>query len=627
MIKNPERILRTFFFFLIFFLILPAAGCNKTEPESESETFDADTDISDEDAGSGMISDTDDTDNAPEQDDTDTIPEETDNDITDSDDNSSTDDSDNNSSTDDSDDNSSTDDSDDSGTPSEVTDSDTVVSEPKFIKQPTKMNIAPYNRSVALTCEAEADGYEITYQWYESSDGSADTGTIIAEAAGTTFNTPVFTEKGIRYYYCAATFIPLSGEASSNTAALISDVASVAYTALPTLYIETPDNAAITSKEEWMKNARISLVGAEESWNFENVSTSIRGRGNSTWFMPKKPYALKLDKKQKIMGLPAHKRWVVIANYLDNSFIKNDAAFYFSELFELYWTVHGDFADLVLNGEYQGLYWLGEAIKVDKNRVDINDGNQEMTDDEDKDYLIEMDKYFDEPVKFKTAVRNLPYIIKNDDYMIDDDNELSSGGHARLERLQTKINNLENLLYPDFTEDMNTNDCSAPEESYAEIIDIDSWAKFWFVNEIMDNGELMHPKSAYFTFDSTNNILKAGPVWDFDWSSLQIRSACRLKNYLYYNALFKSPAFKARVTELWNAYSGTIDIETHIESMRSRLAVAAEYDTMLWGEHDDPSGIKRENFDAYVDFFKEALLNKIDVIDADISAMKQTEEK
>ena len=291
-------------------------------------------------------------------------------------------------------------------------------------------------------------------------------------------------------------------------------------------------------------------------------------------------------------------------------------------MFEMDWTPHGNFVDFVLNGKYQGLYWLGEDVRVNKNRVNINDGDDDIEDSKDQDYLIEMDKYYDEAVKFRSPIRDLPYMIKNDDYMIDENGEISAGGDARLERLQEKIERLENLLYPDYKEGDKTNDCSAPDEAYLGTIDADSWAKFWFVNEIMDNGELWHPKSAYFTFNSARNIFKAGPVWDFDWSSLEPRTACTVKTSLYYNALFKSPLFKARVKELWDEYYGEINIESHIEVMRSKLSVAAQYDTMLWGEHDDSSGVKRENFDAYVDFLKERILDKLSIVDKNISSMK-----
>ena len=496
-----------------------------------------------------------------------------------------------------------------------------------FIKKPEKMNVVQKDRSVFLSCEAEAPGCEITYQWYQSKNDSTDSGTAVPDATETTFETPVFTEKGIRYYYCAVTAVSPTGESRT----FLSNIASTAYTALPTLYVNTPGGVGITSKEEWVKNAEMSLVGADdESWNFENIQTSIKGRGNSTWNRPKKPYALKLKTAREIMGMPEHKRWVLIANYYDGSFMRNETAFYFSRLFEMAWTVRGEFVDLVLNGRYNGLYWLGEAVKVGENRVDINDGNPEMTDDEDKDYLIEMDLFFDETLKFKSEIRDLPYMIQNDDYMVDENDGITAGGQARLERFQAKINDLERLLYPDFTEGTETNSCSAPDESYSEIIDINSWVKLWLVNEIMDNRELEFPRSSFFTFDSVNNIFKAGPVWDFDQAAILRPSSCRLNETVYYDALFKSPKFIARTKELWNDYSGLIDIDPPLEAIRGRISLAAKYDAMRWtGPHDfmnsSLNNDKVKVFEEYVDFLKESVRQKISVVDSFIGNLPESE--
>ena len=482
-----------------------------------------------------------------------------------------------------------------------------------------EMNIAPRNSSITLVCDTAKKSGSIKYQWYETPDGSTAKGTAVAEATDRTFNTPVFSEKGIYYYYCTAD----TGNSGTENSLLVSNVASVAYTALPVLYIDTPGGTEIKSKDDWLENITVSLAGASnKKWNFENIPASIRGRGNSTWENPKKPYAVKFDSKQEITGLQEHKRWVLLANYLDNSFIHNDTAFYLSRIFEMDWTPGGNFVDLVINGEYKGLYWFGEDVRVHKNRVNINDGDDDITDDKDKDYLIEIDKYYDETVKFRSRVRDLPYMIKNDDYMTDENGEISSGGQARLERLQEKINKLENLLYPGCKAGDNTHECPDPDESCLGTIDADSWIKYWFVNEIMGNMEILHPKSSYFTFDSAKNTLKAGPVWDFDLSMIKHHSSCILKKAIYYDALFKSPLFKARVKELWEKYYGEINVDSHIEVMRSKLAVAALYDTMLWGERDDPSGVNRENFDAYVDFFKESVMEKLSVVDANISSIK-----
>ena len=50
---------------------------------------------------------------------------------------------------------------------------------------------------------------------------------------------------------------------------------------------------------------------------------------------------------------------------------------------------------------------------------------------------------------------------------------------------QDKIQALEKLLYPDYVDGMNTNDCAAPDEAYTKVIDVKSWAKFWLINEII----------------------------------------------------------------------------------------------------------------------------------------------
>ena len=128
----------------------------------------------------------------------------------------------------------------------------------------------------------------------------------------------------------------------------------------------------------------------------------------------------------------------------------------------------------------------------------------------------------------------------------------------------------------------------------------------------MTNYELRHPKSCYFTFKSSRDkdLLQAGPVWDFDWGALSQASRCGLKDTIYYNALFKSPSFKKRTKILWGKYYSTIDIVSRIESMRNEIYVSQQYDTIVWKEHEDPSGIVRANFDAYVDFLKETLLKK-----------------
>lgn len=487
-----------------------------------------------------------------------------------------------------------------------------------------RMLISPDGGAVTFTCKAESTDGTLSYQWYSSPDGSEENKSAIDKATSATYTTEAFTQKEIRYYFCTVTnTISDNGDKGTKTSSQTTAFYA-AYTGLPTVFVTTPESAQITSKEDWMKDATLSITGAEnDEWNFAPIKTSIRGRGNSTWGQPKKPYALKLDEKQSLLGMKKHKRWVLIANYLDNSFMRNSMAFYLSEQFGMDWTVHGHFVNLILNDKFQGLYWLGEAIKADKNRIDINDGSKSIADTEDKDYLIEMDVYYDEPVKFYSGIREMPYMIKNDDYMIDDNKVITSGGSARLARLKRKILSIELLLYPNYLDVTNLNECSAPDTNYSSRIDDSSWAKFWLVNEIMDNGELGHPKSCYFTYDSTNNMLKAGPVWDFDWASLSQGNSVHLINTIYYNALFKSDSFKTTVKNIWNEKSGTINISDKIEEIRNEIKIAAVYDSILWGvnHNPNPSVLTFNNFDGHVDFLKNVMNNKLSVVAAYISGL------
>lgn len=131
-------------------------------------------------------------------------------------------------------------------------------------------------------------------------------------------------------------------------------------TGLPIVVINTPNRKMIPSKhEDWMENTQLTIYNPDLTIDYQE-SISIRGRGNSTWNFPKKPYALKLDEKASILGMPKHKRWVLLANWLDRTMMRNSAAFYISEQTDLAWTPRGEFVEVVLNGRHKGNYYLCE---------------------------------------------------------------------------------------------------------------------------------------------------------------------------------------------------------------------------------------------------------------------------
>ena len=375
---------------------------------------------------------------------------------------------------------------------------------------------------------------------------------------------------------------------------------------LPVVYINTPDDVAITSREEWTKNSSIKIVKTDGSEDYSNNKLQIRGRGNSTWWYPKKPYALKLKDNSEILGMPAHKRWVLLANWLDRTLLRNDVSFQISKQTCMAWTPRGKFVEVVLNGKHIGNYYLCEQIKVDENRVNI--AKMETTDVSGESltggYLMELDLYYDEVNKFKSANNDLPYMFKE-----PDEDVLQAEQFAYF---QNYINDLESKLYSDTW--LSTRD-------YVSMMDLNTFADWWFVHELSKNWEPNHPKSCYMHKDR-NGVLKAGPVWDFDCGTYTPDIGYTVNNALYYGRLFSDPAFVTIVKTRWAALKPQFDaIGAYIRSIAAQTRVSNEINIGLWPISSTDNGDETMSFDVAIDRMVDAYEAKLAWLDLQIIAM------
>ena len=181
-------------------------------------------------------------------------------------------------------------------------------------------------------------------------------------------------------------------------------VSLVSFTGLPVVYIDT-GGIPVVSKEEYVA-ASLKIVdnnGLRPSSVFKGDVT-IKGRGNSTWGMPKKPYRLKFGKKQSLLGEPKDKSWVLLANYMDNACgIRNATAYAIGRLSCLEFTPTTHFVDVFLNDRYNGTYQLCEHMKISEDRVNVTD----------EGYLLEadqLDRLSPDDVYFRTERILMPAI-------------------------------------------------------------------------------------------------------------------------------------------------------------------------------------------------------------------------
>ena len=90
---------------------------------------------------------------------------------------------------------------------------------------------------------------------------------------------------------------------------------------IPVMLITTPDSVPITSKEDRIKDCKVMLVQTDGT-EIDLGTAGVRGRGNSTWLQPKKPYNVKLDRKHSICGMKESKHWILLANaYYDRTLL------------------------------------------------------------------------------------------------------------------------------------------------------------------------------------------------------------------------------------------------------------------------------------------------------------------
>lgn len=348
-----------------------------------------------------------------------------------------------------------------------------------------------------------------------------------------------------------------------------------AMTGLPVVFVNTTCAQDEIVKEVWSEGGKVAILNPD-TWELDYCGgTSVKGRGNTTWKeCPKKPYALKLESKGSLMGMPKHKRWCLLANYLDRTLLRNAVAFEIAKCTSLDWTPSGRFVELVFNGVHQGNYFLCEQIKVDKNRVDITELEAEALEGDaiTGGYIIELDTYYDEVNKFKSEYYDLPYMFKDPD-------EVNS---AQFTYLQGYVNEMEYSL---------KNDDEFKAGAYKEYLDPVSFADYWIVCELTRNREVNHPKSAYLNKDLLGKI-KAGPVWDFDWETFTPFSS--LKNFeidgVYYSRLMQDPEFKALVKSRWNAVKPQLlTIPDRIEQLSEEISASESVNWSMWPITKDKS--------------------------------------
>ena len=258
------------------------------------------------------------------------------------------------------------------------------------------------------------------------------------------------------------------------------------YAGIPRIVIETEDFAGIRDREtEFPSHLQIYGEKAPESEVYE---LTVRGRGNSSFKMPKYGLRLEFKDKVKLFGMPKSRDWALIANYGDKTHLRNYMMMRLSEWLGAKYTPKMQFVELYLNRKYMGLYLLSETVKVAKDRVNIAEN--------DTTFLVEKEdeKKYDPP-----------YIITDSHYYYHIKSP-KNPSEETLELLQNHLNAFENFV---------KNRALYENEDILEWIDLDDYLLYYWVQEFSKNEDGNYARSVFFTWTKGEPI-HFGPLWDFD---------------------------------------------------------------------------------------------------------------
>lgn len=389
-------------------------------------------------------------------------------------------------------------------------------------------------------------------------------------------------------------------------------------TGLPVVRIYT-NGQSVTRRDTWVDNNTIRIELPDGTVAFQSDSLSLKGRGNGTWTETnKKPYALKLNSKVKILGMDKSKRWCLLANYKDRTLLRNDAAFWLSRHTDMPYTVKGRYVELVWNDKHMGNYYLCQQIRIENGRVEIAD--PDLNDPANGGMLVVIDDFLgyssndrkdkSPMIGFRSTGSSsrykLPYVLKDPEE--DENGNPLTSSSATFKYLQNYVKNMEDAIY--------TSDQS---DKWMDYLDIDRAVDYVLIQEITMNHDSYNtwpnagPHSAYLYKDA-GGLLCYGPVWDFDyhtftlyndaaysspWGGQNSGENSRIKQwellkmdnkgnnkYYFADLVKRSRKFKDCLKERWNEYKYVWrdSLPVYIDMMADSIRVSESYNRQIWTE-------------------------------------------
>ena len=368
---------------------------------------------------------------------------------------------------------------------------------------------------------------------------------------------------------------------------------------LPVLYINTDGNSDIVSKEEYIHaDWWLDAMGID---GYESVGTAqspmrmqIKGRGNSTWTnLEKKSFRLKFDNKHRVLGMNPNRHWTLLAQAQSWMGQMNDALpFEIGRRMGMSWNPHMEPVEVVLNGEYIGLYFLTEKVRVDKQRVNIVEQHDFETDPGcvTGGWLMEIENYPDATTISLTEGNGKPFSLTS--------HSPDSLSGEQLDYISRLFVEADSAIY------------LADKESrlWEQYIDIDSLAVYYIVQEAVDNPEAFSGSCYIHKQRGGDTKLIFGPLWDCSSSFYRWSKTYEFNSFIYENLpsfcksrwigeIVKFPRFQERVKYHWQRFYQDVypTMDEYMDMFVAKIEEAGNADYVRWPQYTGDNTTLRLN--------------------------------
>ena len=356
---------------------------------------------------------------------------------------------------------------------------------------------------------------------------------------------------------------------------------------IPAMFLHTESGsvAFIHKTKKNQEPGSLVMADAHGAALYNGALSQIKGRGNYTFSLRKKPYQIKLEKSADLCGMGKAKTWILLANHYDNSLLRNKIAFDLADAIGLEYSSKSQAVDVYVNSDYCGSYLLCEKVEIGDARIDINNLEKD-TEKVNSDPLETYPQYGKKSQSGKSKGAKIPndptditggYLLELD-YMTRYTNEISGfittrgqpvtikepefASQAQAEYIRTFMQGFENAIFAADGKDPKTG------KHYSEFVDMDSLVKKYLMEEFVKNFDGNRSSLFYYKpADEQSKLAFAGPVWDYDIAfgnyakprnqraknpKYFITNADSGERYYWLPAVYKQPDFKAAAIKTYH---------------------------------------------------------------------------